>query len=206
MASSISTAFNCSSLPAPFQYTSSAEIPAAVPEKIKPSCLTVDVPVFISPNSKPCMSDNKKQSEVSHRRHYQKCLGPPAACPEAIIQRLSAYHARGLRARTILLQAPSLCLFRKQSRHPPRDKRGREYEAQWHARRLPSAQRAPTPPRRCGAQAGRYPDPTMHLKLLIDEIDRLLTQHYRFTEEQLNFINNYDIKYQMGVEEAQESA
>jgi hypothetical protein len=46
----------------------------------------------------------------------------------------------------------------------------------------------------------------MHLKLLIDEIDRLLTQHYRFTEEQLNFINNYDIKYQMGVEEAQESA
>ncbi len=35
-------------------------------------------------------------------------------------------------------------------------------------------------------------------KPIIDEIDRVLAAHYGFTEEELNFIINYDIKYRMG--------
>jgi len=43
-------------------------------------------------------------------------------------------------------------------------------------------------------------------KPIIDEIDRVLAEHYGFTDEQLNFIPstklragiNYDIKYRMG--------
>ena len=35
-------------------------------------------------------------------------------------------------------------------------------------------------------------------KPIIDEIDRVLAQHYGFTEEELDFIINYDIKYRMG--------
>jgi len=35
-------------------------------------------------------------------------------------------------------------------------------------------------------------------KLIIDEIDRVLAQHYGFTDEELDFIINYDIKYRMG--------
>jgi hypothetical protein len=34
----------------------------------------------------------------------------------------------------------------------------------------------------------------------IDEIDRVLAGHYGFTEEELDFIVNYDIKYRMGRE------
>lgn len=37
-------------------------------------------------------------------------------------------------------------------------------------------------------------------KNLIDEIDKVLAQHYGFTEEELDFIINYDIKYRMGKE------
>ena len=37
-------------------------------------------------------------------------------------------------------------------------------------------------------------------KLIIDEIDKLLKKHYGFTEEELDFIINYDIKYRMGDE------
>ncbi|MBU4389532.1 MAG: Eco57I restriction-modification methylase domain-containing protein [Proteobacteria bacterium] len=37
-------------------------------------------------------------------------------------------------------------------------------------------------------------------KPIIDEIDRLLTSHYGFTHEELDFIINYDIKYRMGKE------
>jgi len=37
-----------------------------------------------------------------------------------------------------------------------------------------------------------------HSKHIIDEIDRVLAVHYGFTEEELNFIINYDIKYRMG--------
>ena len=37
-------------------------------------------------------------------------------------------------------------------------------------------------------------------KNLIDEIDKILAQHYGFTEEELDFIINYDIKYRMGDE------
>lgn len=37
-------------------------------------------------------------------------------------------------------------------------------------------------------------------KSIIDEIDRILAKHYGFTEEELDFIINYDIKYRMGDE------
>lgn len=37
-------------------------------------------------------------------------------------------------------------------------------------------------------------------KLIIDEIDTLLASHYGFSEEELDFIINYDIKYRMGRE------
>ena len=36
-------------------------------------------------------------------------------------------------------------------------------------------------------------------KTIIDEIDRALAQHYGFTDEELDFIINYDIKYRMGL-------
>ncbi len=35
-------------------------------------------------------------------------------------------------------------------------------------------------------------------KPIIDEIDRVLATHYGFTDEELDFIINYDIKYRMG--------
>jgi hypothetical protein len=37
-------------------------------------------------------------------------------------------------------------------------------------------------------------------KSVIDEIDRVLARHYGFTDEELDFIINYDIKYRMGGE------
>jgi hypothetical protein len=37
-------------------------------------------------------------------------------------------------------------------------------------------------------------------KYIIDEIDKVLAEHYGFTEEELDFIINYDIKYRMGNE------
>jgi hypothetical protein len=39
-----------------------------------------------------------------------------------------------------------------------------------------------------------------HSKPIMDEIDRVLAQHYGFTDEELDFIINYDIKYRMGRE------
>ena len=35
-------------------------------------------------------------------------------------------------------------------------------------------------------------------KKLIDEIDKCIAKYYNFTEEELDFIINYDIKYRMG--------
>ena len=35
-------------------------------------------------------------------------------------------------------------------------------------------------------------------KPIIDEIDSVLAKHYGFTDEELDFIINYDIKYRMG--------
>jgi len=35
-------------------------------------------------------------------------------------------------------------------------------------------------------------------KPIIDEIDNVLAKHYGFTDEELDFIINYDIKYRMG--------
>jgi hypothetical protein len=41
-------------------------------------------------------------------------------------------------------------------------------------------------------------------KPIIDEIDRMLANHYGFSDEELDFIINYDIKYRMGREAAEE--
>ena len=35
-------------------------------------------------------------------------------------------------------------------------------------------------------------------KPIIDKIDHVLAEHYGFTDEELDFIINYDIKYRMG--------
>ena len=37
-------------------------------------------------------------------------------------------------------------------------------------------------------------------KPIIDRIDRALAPHYGFTDEELDFIINYDIKYRMGLD------
>ena len=50
---------------------------------------------------------------------------------------------------------------------------------------------------------GRVEYDEFYLKLskpIIDEIDRVLAEHYGFTDEELDFIINYDIKYRMGRE------
>ena len=50
---------------------------------------------------------------------------------------------------------------------------------------------------------GRVEYDEFYMKLskpIIDEIDKLLASHYGFTEEELDFIINYDIKYRMGEE------
>jgi len=44
-----------------------------------------------------------------------------------------------------------------------------------------------------------------YTKPLIDDIDRLLAQYYGFTDEELDFIINYDIKYRMGQHGDQEN-
>ena len=36
-------------------------------------------------------------------------------------------------------------------------------------------------------------------KCVIDQIDHVLAKHYGFTDEELDFIINYDIKYRMGL-------
>ncbi len=36
-------------------------------------------------------------------------------------------------------------------------------------------------------------------KVIIDKIDQVLAQHYGLTDEELDFIINYDIKYRMGL-------
>jgi hypothetical protein len=38
-------------------------------------------------------------------------------------------------------------------------------------------------------------------KAILDDIDVALAKHYGFTDEELDFIINYDIKYRMGVDE-----
>lgn len=42
-------------------------------------------------------------------------------------------------------------------------------------------------------------------KPIIDEIDHVLAKHYGFTDEELDFIINYDIKYRMGRDSGDES-
>ena len=45
-----------------------------------------------------------------------------------------------------------------------------------------------------------------HSKPIIDEIDRALAKHYGFTDEELDFIINYDIKYRMGRDGGEEES
>lgn len=42
-------------------------------------------------------------------------------------------------------------------------------------------------------------------KLVIDEIDTVLGQHFGFTPEELDFIINYDIKYRIGQDDADDA-
>jgi hypothetical protein len=37
-----------------------------------------------------------------------------------------------------------------------------------------------------------------HSKSIIDKIETVLAKHYGFTDDELDFIINYDIKYRMG--------
>ena len=56
--------------------------------------------------------------------------------------------------------------------------------------------------------SGRVEYDEFYMKLskpIIDEIDKVLAKHYGFTEEELDFIINYDIKYRMGDELGEES-
>lgn len=51
--------------------------------------------------------------------------------------------------------------------------------------------------------SGRVEYDEFYMKLskpIIDEIDKVLAKHYGFTDEELDFIINYDIKYRMGDE------
>jgi hypothetical protein len=41
-------------------------------------------------------------------------------------------------------------------------------------------------------------------KPIIDKIDHALAKHYGFTDEELDFIINYDIKYRMGQEDGEQ--
>ena len=41
-------------------------------------------------------------------------------------------------------------------------------------------------------------------KPIIDKIDDVLARHYGFTDEELDFIVNYDIKYRLGAEADEE--
>jgi len=41
-------------------------------------------------------------------------------------------------------------------------------------------------------------------KVIIDEIDKVLAEHYGFTDEELDFIINYDIKYRMGQDDGEQ--
>jgi hypothetical protein len=51
----------------------------------------------------------------------------------------------------------------------------------------------------------KSPEIKVHnFKLIIDKIDHFLAEHYGFTDEELDFIINYDIKYRMG-QEAEDS-
>jgi hypothetical protein len=47
-------------------------------------------------------------------------------------------------------------------------------------------------------KTGSYTVYAKKSKPIIDEIDRVLAKHYGFTDEELDFIINYDIKYRMG--------
>jgi hypothetical protein len=41
-------------------------------------------------------------------------------------------------------------------------------------------------------------------KPIIEEIDAALARHYGFTDEELDFIINYDIKYRLGAQSGEE--
>jgi Eco57I restriction-modification methylase len=54
-------------------------------------------------------------------------------------------------------------------------------------------------------KTGSYTIYAKKSKPILDEIDRVLAQHYRFTDEEVEFILNYDLKYRMGQENGEES-
>lgn len=53
-------------------------------------------------------------------------------------------------------------------------------------------------------KTGSYTVYAKKSKAIIDDIDRILAQHYGLTQEELDFLINYDIKYRMGQETSTE--
>ena len=43
-------------------------------------------------------------------------------------------------------------------------------------------------------------------KPIIDKIDEVLAKHYGFTQEELEFIRNYEIKYRIGVSDVEDTS
>jgi len=54
-------------------------------------------------------------------------------------------------------------------------------------------------------ETGSYTIYARKSKSIIDEIDHILAKHYGFTDEELDFIINYDIKYRMGRDSNEDS-
>jgi Eco57I restriction-modification methylase len=54
-------------------------------------------------------------------------------------------------------------------------------------------------------ETGSYTIYAKKSKPILDEIDYVLAEHYSFTDEELEFILNYDLKYRMGQEHGEES-
>ncbi len=52
-------------------------------------------------------------------------------------------------------------------------------------------------------KSGRLPN-SPAVKPIIDEIDRALARHYGLSDEELDFIINYDVKYRMGSDQTSE--
>ena len=42
-------------------------------------------------------------------------------------------------------------------------------------------------------------------KPVLDKIDKLVSAHYDFSDDELDFIINYDIKYRMGASDAEDN-
>jgi len=74
------------------------------------------------------------------------------------------------------------------------------------ARHVKSSSRPKTILTKQGHTIEYYEQDATSVKLQFDEIDTVLARLYSFTEEELDFIINYDIKYRMGVDGGDDAA